>query len=217
MRACPLLLGALGATLLACDASGDSGAAEPPGRDVAASAPVRVTGGSPPPAHPARFGIGRPASAAALRAMDRDVGEEGRELPAGRGTVAEGRALFAAQCAVCHGANGQGMPPAFPALSGRDPKAEDFAFATDPKLVHTIGNYWPHATTLFDYIRRAMPLTAPGSLTDDQVYALSAYLLAVDRIIPDTATLDAARLRQVRMPYRDRFVPDDRRPANAGR
>lgn len=159
-----------------------------------------------------RFSLGRPVGDAALRTMDRDIGAEGVELPPGRGSVAEGRALYATSCAMCHGQNGEGIAPAFPALSGRDPNGEDFEFANDPKLVHTIGNYWPYATTLFDYIRRAMPLTAPGSLSDDQVYALSAYLLAVDDIIPDTATLDAERLRQVRMPYRDRFVPDDRRP-----
>ncbi len=201
--------------LVACE--GDA-----PAADAGASAPAAAASGAPPhttapPAHPARFGLGRTPNAASLAAMDRDVGEPGAELPSGRGSVTDGRALYAAQCAMCHGVNGEGIAPAFPALSGRDPKAEDFAFASDPKLVHTIGNYWPYATTLFDYIRRAMPLTAPGSLSDDQVYALTAYLLAKDGILPDTTTLDAARLRAVRMPYRDRFVPDDRRPAAAAR
>jgi hypothetical protein len=108
--------------------------------------------------------------------------------------------------------NGEGMEPAFPRLSGRPAAAEGFKFSSDPKLPHSIGNYWSHATTLFDYIRRAMPHTAPGSLTDDQVYALTAYLLAVDDVIPDDAKLDATALRAVKMPYADRFVPDDRRP-----
>jgi cytochrome c len=105
---------------------------------------------------------------------------------------------------------GKGIAPVYPAIVGRDPESDAFRFAEDPALVRTIGNYWPHATTLFDYIKRAMPLLAPGSLTDDQVYALTAYLLAANQVLPDTATLDAAALRAVRMPARDRFVPDDR-------
>lgn len=159
-----------------------------------------------------RYGIGTPASDSLIRTMDTDIGADGAELPAGKGTVAEGTALYAAQCAMCHGAKGEGMEPAFPRLLGRVAAAEDFTFASDPKLPHTIGNYWSHATTLFDYIKRAMPHTAPGSLTDDQVYALTAYLLAMDDVIEDDATLDAAALRAVKMPYADRYVADDRAP-----
>jgi len=164
------------------------------------------------PADGRRYGIGAPASDSLLGAMDRDIGPDGAELPAGKGTVAEGEALYKAQCAMCHGQRGEGMAPAFPQLVGRPAAAEEFRFAKDPKLPHTIGNYWSHATTLFDYIRRAMPHAAPGSLTDDQVYALSAYLLAMNDVIPRDATLDAASLRAVKMPYADRFVPDDRSP-----
>jgi mono/diheme cytochrome c family protein len=193
---------------------GDPAAVDDPARGTPATAsPDRESGR----ADTRRYAIGRAPTRAELRALDRDIGSDGAELPPGRGTVAEGRVLYAAQCAMCHGVKGEGIAPAFPALTGRDPRAEGFVFASDPKLVHTIGNYWPHATTLFDYIRRAVPLTAPGSLTDDQVYALSAYLLAADDIIPDTTTLDAARLRAVRMPYRDRFIPDDRRPTQETR
>ena len=164
------------------------------------------------PAVGERYGIGTAATATDIARLDTDIGPDGAELPTGNGTVADGRTLYAAKCAMCHGVNGEGMAPAFPRLSGRDPKAEGFKFASDPKLPHTIGNYWSHATTLFDYIRRAMPHSAPGSLTDDEVYALTAYLLAVDDVIPDDATLDAVALRAVKMPYADRFVPDDRRP-----
>lgn len=153
-----------------------------------------------------RYGLGRPADVQLVARLDTDIDPSGAALPAGRGTAAEGAVLYAAQCAMCHGAEGLGMPPAFPRLLGRDPKAEDFAFADDPKLPKTIGNYWPYATTLFDYIRRAMPLTAPGSLTDDQVYALTAYLLAADGVIPKESTLDAASLAAVKMPYTDRFI-----------
>ncbi|MBL0173563.1 MAG: c-type cytochrome [Gemmatimonadaceae bacterium] len=160
------------------------------------------------------YALGHAVVDSQLATMNLDVGSDGTELPIGSGTVAQGAALYATQCAQCHGKKGEGMVPAYPQLIGRDPKAEKFPFANDPKLPHTIGNYWPYATTLFDYIRRAMPHVAPGSLTDDQVYALSAYLLAENDVIADTATLDAASLRQVRMPYRDRFVPDDRKPGS---
>lgn len=152
------------------------------------------------------YGLGQPADVQLVARLDTDVDPSGSALPAGRGTAAEGAVLYAAQCAMCHGAEGQGMPPAFPRLLGRDQKAEDFNFASDHKLPKTIGNYWPYATTLFDYIRRAMPLTAPGSLTDDQVYALTAYLLAADGVIPKETTLDAAALAAVKMPYTDRFI-----------
>lgn len=164
------------------------------------------------PAALQHYGLGTATTDSTIAAMNHDVGSEGAELPAGQGTVAQGAVLYATQCAQCHGKNGEGMSPALPALVGRDPKGEQFRFANDPKLVHTIGNYWPYATTLFDYIKRAMPLNAPGSLTDNDVYALTAHLLAANAIIPDTATLDAVSLRKVRMPYRDRFVPDDRKP-----
>lgn len=163
-------------------------------------------------AAPARYGIGTAATDSLVAAMNTDISPSGAELPAGKGSVAEGSALYKAQCAQCHGANGEGMAPAFPQLTGRPAAAEGFKFATDLKLPHTIGNYWSHATTLFDYIKRAMPHAAPGSLTDDQVYALTAYLLAADSVIAADATLDAAALRAVKMPYADRFVPDDRRP-----
>lgn len=173
---------------------------------------VACSGGDSPAAGaPARYGIGRAATDAEVSRWNHDIGPGGAELPPGRGSVAQGSALFQVKCAVCHGKIGEGMAPAFPALIGRDPKGEGFAFASDPKIVRTIGNYWPHATSLFDYVKRAMPQLAPGSLSDDEVYAVTAYLLAANRIIPDSTTLDAAGLRRVRMPARDRFVPDTRR------
>jgi mono/diheme cytochrome c family protein len=185
-------------TLLAAIACGDGTGRAAPGQG---SASVREGG---------RLELGHAPAPAALASMDRDVAPDGAGLPPGRGTVAEGEALYRAQCASCHGAEGQGIAPAYPALVGREPR-EGFPFAGNPKLVRTIGNYWPHASTLFDYIRRAMPLTAPGSLSDDQVYALTAYLLAANELLPRDAALDSASLMAVRMPARDRFVPDDRR------
>ena len=160
---------------------------------------------------PGRLGLGREMSAHEIAAFDRDVGPDGVGLPPGRGTVAEGTTLFAAKCASCHGTVGQGMPPAYPELIGRPANAEGFRFGSEPSLDRTIGNYWPYATTVFDYVRRAMPQLTPGSLTDNEVYALTAYLLSANDVIPKDATLDAESLPKVRMPYRDRFVPDNRR------
>jgi len=173
----------------------------PPAGDVAA-APIDKAG--------PRYGLGRSADAARIAAVDIDVGADGSGLPAGRGSVADGEKLYQAQCANCHGARGEGIVPVYPALIGREPR-EGFPFGNDPKLVRTVGNYWSHATTLVDYVRRAMPLTAPGSLTNDQVYAVSAYLLAANEIIARDAVLDSAAVMAIQMPAKDRFVPDDRR------
>ena len=166
-----------------------------------------VAGG---PGNGRHYRFGRTPTRAEVAAWTTEVGPDGRELPPGHGSVAQGTALYKAKCAMCHNTNGEGMPPVYPALIGRDPKAEGFHFASDPKLVKTIGNYWPYATTVFDYVRRAMPYNTPGSLSNDQVYALTAFLLAANRVIPADATLDAKALRMVKMPYTDRFVPDDR-------
>lgn len=157
------------------------------------------------------YALGRAATPAEIASWHTDVGPDGAELPAGSGTVDAGAAIFKVKCASCHGPNGEGIPPAYPALVGRDPAGENFPFATDWKINRTIGNYWPYATTVFDYVRRAMPHTAPGSLTNDEVYALTAFLLASNKVIPMGSTLDANALRAVKMPYADRFVRDDRK------
>ena len=179
---------------------------------AAGYASCRNTGGDTGTQQPKRrYALGRPASAADIAARDADVGPDGAGLPPGHGTPNEGKAIYALLCASCHGDRGQGKPPLYPRLVGRDPIAEGFRFAQDDRLPKTIGNYWPYATTVFDYVRRAMPLNAPGSLTNDQVYALTAYLLSANQIVPGGATLDSASLVAVRMPYVDRFVKDDRR------
>jgi cytochrome c len=157
------------------------------------------------------YGLGRAATPQEIAAIDVDVGPDGAGLPAGNGSAADGAVLYAAKCASCHGDRGQGIPPAYPALMGRDPAGESFDFANNPKVVKTIGNYWPSATSLFDYVRRAMPFATPGTLTNDEVYAIVAHLLAENRIIESAATLDSAALMQVRMPAAGHFVPDDRR------
>ena len=163
----------------------------------------------PAPEPPARFEVGRPATPAEIAMWDVDVSPDGTGLPAGRGTPAEGAAVYAAKCASCHGAAGEGTPAA-PKLVGREP-ADSFRFGRDPKLVKTIGNYWPYASTLFDYVRRSMPITAPGSLPNDEIYAVVAYLLAENGVIDREAAMDSTTLAAVKMPARDRFVMDDRK------
>ena len=155
------------------------------------------------------FALGRAASAAEIAAVDLDVGLSGEGLPTGRGDAVHGEQIFRDKCAVCHGARGEGIPPN-PALIGREPR-EGFPFATDLKAQRTIGNFWPYATTLFDYVRRAMPLANPGTLTNDDLYSVTAYLLAANDVLPAGAILDSASLVAVRMPARDRFVRDDRK------
>jgi cytochrome c len=163
--------------------------------------------GQQPAQAPSTFGIGRLATPAEISARDVDVGPDGRGLPPGRGTPAEGAVIYAGRCATCHGKSGTEGPN--DVLVSRS-NGDGFPFARDPNLPRTIGTYWPYATTLFDYIRRAMPTTAPGSLTDDEVYALVAHLLAWNGIVAADALIDAESLSKVRMPARDRFVPDTR-------
>jgi cytochrome c len=156
---------------------------------------------------PGRLGIGRAATAEEVRALDIDVMPDGTGLPAGRGTVAEGAATYASKCASCHGKSGEGGP--FDRLVGRD-AGGGFAFGNDPRLVKTIGNYWPYATTLYDYTARTMPFAQPGTLSANEVYGLVAYLLSLNKIVPEDAVMDQASLPKVVMPARDRFVRDNR-------
>ena len=159
---------------------------------------------------PARFGFGREATQAEIGAWDIDVMPDGRGLPAGRGTVAEGAAIYAAQCVVCHGPAGKGGQ--YDALVGRE-LVQGFLFGKDVALLgkRTVGNYWPYATTLYDYISRAMPQAVPGSLAPDEVYSLVAYLLFLNGIVPKDAVMTAETLPRVEMPARRRFVQDNRR------
>jgi cytochrome c len=167
---------------------------------------------SPPLTAPATFGIGRPATPAEIAALDIDIGPDGAGLPPGRGTPADGAPIYAARCASCHGKTGKEGPN--DVLVGRLP-GDAFPFAKDPRAPKTIGSYWPYATTVFDYIRRAMPPDKPGSLRDDEVYNLVAFLLASNELIPQDAVLDAASLPKVKMPARDHFVPDTRGTSKA--
>lgn len=141
--------------------------------------------------------LGQPIDAAAAARFDLSVFPDGRGLPPGRGNAQQGRALFQAKCAVCHGDDGRGA------------SAEELAGGSEPLTSEypdkTIGLYWPHATTIFDFVRRSKPMTAPGSLNDDEVYALTAYLLWANRVIGEQEEMNATKLPRVRMPNREGF------------
>jgi cytochrome c len=156
-----------------------------------------------------RFGFGTPATPAEIRLADTDVRPDGHGLPHDSGTVAEGAVVYGQQCASCHGATGVEGP--FDKLVGRIP-GDSFNFARDAhdRAPRTIGSYWPYATTVYDYVNRAMPQTAPGSLTPHQVYSVVAYLLNRNQIIPANAVMNEHTLPAVVMPAHGRFVADDR-------
>jgi S-disulfanyl-L-cysteine oxidoreductase SoxD len=154
------------------------------------------------------LGIGRVATPEEIKKIDIDVMPDGRGLPEGKGTFAEGAKIYTAKCQSCHGANGSGGSA--DRLVDRD-SGKNWDFATNAKLVKTVGNYWPYATTLFDYTQRAMPFMQPGTLSPDETYSLVAYILALNKIVPESAIMDRTTLPKVMMPSRDRFVPDNRK------
>jgi cytochrome c len=166
--------------------------------------PVATPAAAPQPRAPSTFGFGRAATADEVAAINIDVRPDGAGLPPGAGTAADGAAIFMQKCAACHGADGEGTSLA--------PKL------VDPTPFHTgvtgptVGNYWPFATTVFDYINRAMPFDQPGSLTANEVYAVTAYLLAQNQIIGDGDRIDAQSLPNVKMPNVGGFESPDPRP-----
>ena len=151
---------------------------------------------------PGHYGIGRMATDAEIAGWNIDIGRNGENLPPGSGTVAHGKEIFAEQCAACHGDKGQGGV-------GERLVGGQGTIAT-PKPIKTVGSFWPYAPTLFDYIRRAMPQNAPQSLSNEDVYAVSAYILNMNGLLPADATLDAKTLSAIKMPNRDMFTGDPR-------
>jgi cytochrome c len=150
-----------------------------------------------------------------ISAWDIAVMPDGKGLPSGKGTATEGAGVYANKCASCHGPNGEGGSAE--ALVGPEPKAfmpfgpkYDKQRGDKKDVPFTIGNYWPYATTIFDYTRRAMPYNKPGTLSANEIYSVVAWILMKNSIIPADAVMDAKTLPAVMMPARNRFVRDDR-------
>ncbi|HYB96515.1 MAG TPA: c-type cytochrome [Vicinamibacterales bacterium] len=173
---------------------------------IAAAAQSSSFAQSKPPHQP--LGIGRAATPEEIAKLDIDVRPDGKGLPEGRGSVADGAKVYAAKCASCHGKNGEGA--SFDRLVATD-SGKNFDFAINPKLPRAVGNYWPYATTLYDYTYRAMPFMQPGTLSADETYAVVAYILHLNKIVPENAVMDRTTLPAVKMPARDRFVMDNRK------
>jgi S-disulfanyl-L-cysteine oxidoreductase SoxD len=145
------------------------------------------------------YDFGRPATAEEIKLWDIDVRPDGTGLPEGSGTVARGKSVYEENCEACHGPSGQG--------GIKDRLAGGQGSLATESPVKTVGSYWPYATTLFDYIKRAMPWTSPRTLTDDQVYALTAYILAQNKLIDARQVINAQTLPKVQMPNRNGFTP----------
>jgi len=142
--------------------------------------------------------LGRPATAAEIAGWDISVGPDGVGLPPGGGTATKGAIVYEQKCQACHGAKGAGQP--------NDRLVGGHGTLASKTPVRTIGSYWPYATTVFDYVRRAMPYVQPQSLTDDDVYAVTAYLLNLNGIIGENDEMNAQTLPKVRMPNQANFI-----------
>lgn len=149
-----------------------------------------------------QYGIGRTATAAEIAGWNIDIEPDGRGLPPGSGSVTHGREVFEQQCAACHGDKGQG------GVGDRLVGGQGTLATSNP--VKTVGSYWPYAPTLFDYIHRAMPQNAPESLSNEDVYAVSAYILYLNGLLPADAVLDAKTMAAIKMPNRNMFTGDSR-------
>jgi cytochrome c553 len=141
--------------------------------------------------------LGKPINPAEIAAWDISILPDGTGLPPGSGTPAQGAPIYAQKCAMCHGIEGKGGVNA--AVVGGEP-------IKDMESSKTIANFWPYATTVFDYIRRAMPWQQPRSLTNDEVYALTAYILALNKLTGENDEMNAKTLPKVKMPNRDGFI-----------
>jgi len=165
---------------------------------VAAAAALSACAAQPTSAPVKAPAFGSPVSAAEIARWDISIPPSGAGLPAGSGTAKQGEAVYVAQCQACHGPKGVGKPA--------DPLVGGIGSLATAKPLRTVGSYWPYATTLFDYTRRAMPIGNPLSLSDDEVYAVTAYVLYLNGIIGENAEMNAQTVPQVKMPNRDGFI-----------
>src|SRR6202049_1260625 len=149
-------------------------------------------------------GLGRPASSEEIKQRDITTLPTGAGFPDGKGTAAQGEAVYRDKCASCHGPNGEGNLPQGPQLVG------GVGSLASDNPIRTVGSFWPYATSVWDYIHRAMPLNQPGSLSADDTYAVTAFLLNRNKIIEANSVMNKQSLPKVRMPNRDGFVPDAR-------
>ena len=163
------------------------------GAATLAACAVQPPSGKPP-------ALGAAVSAEEIARFDISIPPSGAGLPKGGGSARQGLQVYEQKCMACHGAKGAGKPA--------DPLAGGIGSLATKTPVRTVGSYWPYATTLFDYARRAMPITNPLSLSDDEVYAVSAYVLFLNGIVGEDAVMNAQSLPQVKMPNRDGFVSD---------
>jgi S-disulfanyl-L-cysteine oxidoreductase SoxD len=148
------------------------------------------------------YQLGKKLSERDISAWNIDVSPSGAGLPAGKGSVAEGKIVYESRCAACHGMKGEGKPA--------DRLVGGVGSLNSGKPIRTVGSFWPYATTIYDYVFRAMPYDRPQSLTPGEVYAVTAYLLYLNGIVDASATLDAASLPKVKMPNQAGFVADPR-------
>jgi cytochrome c len=149
-----------------------------------------------------KFHVGRPATAEEIKSADQFMAPGGTGLPPGKGTAAEGRDIYSRRCARCHGAQGQG--------DEEGPLAGGTGSLKSAKPLKTVGSFWPYATTIYDYVHRAMPFDNPGLLDANQTYAVTALILHMNGIIGEKDEINAQTLPKVKMPNRDGFVKDTR-------
>ena len=169
-----------------------------PSRCAAFLASCLVTAAACAAERPLAPSLGKPMTPAEVAKWDLSIFPDGRGLPEGKGTPAEGEAIYKSQCQTCHGDNGRGATA--------EELVADPQSLTTPYASKAIGPYWPFATTIFDYIRRTMPPSAPGSLTPNDIYAVTAYLLAANAVIQKDTVINAETLPKVKMPNSDGFI-----------